>query len=234
MHRLSQIPIHDRKFLRGRNSRRYEFVRVLRIALEFIRGFRALHFMGPTISVFGSARCGPESADYRLGEKVGKRLAKMGFNVMTGGGPGIMEAACRGAKEAGGTTVGCNIILPHEQYPNPYLDKVVNFYYFFVRKVMLVKYSYAYVILPGGFGTLDEMAEALTLIQTGRAYDFPVILVGRDFWMPLVTFFEKQMLERGTLSKEELSLFKITDDLDEMEKVIQEMASNIGLELKAL
>lgn len=145
-----------------------------------------------------------------------------------------MEAACRGAKKAGGTTVGCNIILPHEQYPNPYLDKVVNFYYFFVRKVMLVKYSYAYVILPGGFGTLDEMAEALTLIQTGRAYDFPVILMGKDFWTPLVEFFEKQMLERGTLSKEELSFFQMTDDLDEMEKIIQEMADKIGLELKPL
>jgi uncharacterized protein (TIGR00730 family) len=163
MRRVAELK-GEAQFLAGRHSRFYEALRVIRISLEFFRGFFTLHFIGPAITVFGSARFKEDHPYYQLAQKVGAAIAREGFTVMTGGGPGVMEAANRGAKEVGGTSIGCNIVLPHEQRPNPYLDQVVNFYYFFVRKVMLVKYSYAFVIMPGGFGTLDEMTEALTLL----------------------------------------------------------------------
>src|SRR6266850_6078740 len=149
---------------------------------DFLRGFRVLHFVGPCVAVFGSARIKAGSPDYELARKIGAGLSRMGFTVMTGGGPGLMEAANRGAKEAGGRSVGCNILLPTEQTPNSYVDRMVTFRYFFVRKVMLVKYSYAFVVLPGGFGTIDELFEALTLIQTRKILDFPVVLMGVDYW----------------------------------------------------
>jgi uncharacterized protein (TIGR00730 family) len=145
-----------------------ELIRVLRIMVEFVRGFRALHFVGPCVTVFGSARFKEDHPYYALGREVGRELARAGFTVMTGGGPGIMEAANRGAKEVGGRSVGCNIELPAEQKPNQYLDRFITFHHFFVRKVMLVKYSYAFVALPGGFGTLDEIFETATLVQTGK------------------------------------------------------------------
>ena len=162
-----------RRFLQGPQPRRKELVRALRIMAEFIRGFRALHFVGPCVTVFGSARFKEDHPYYALGREVGRELARAGFTVMTGGGPGIMEAANRGAKEVGGRSVGCNIELPAEQKPNPYLDRWITFHHFFVRKVMLVKYSYAFVALPGGFGTLDEIFETATLVQTGKIRGVP-------------------------------------------------------------
>lgn len=218
-------------FLAGRHSRTYEALRVLRIALEFIRGFRTLHFVGPVVTVFGSARFKQEHPYYALARDIGARLAREGYTVMTGGGPGIMEAANRGAKEAGGRSVGCTIALPREQRANPYLDTVVDFYYFFVRKVMLVKYSYAFVILPGGLGTLDELSEALTLIQTGKLYDFPVILVGRDYWRGLNEWFEKTMVAQGTVAADDLKYLTVTDDPAEVARIVRETGTRLGLRL---
>ena len=181
----------ERFFLEGPRSRGSELKSLLTIVAEFIRGFRALHFVGPCVTVFGSARFKEDHPYYALARTVGQRLAQLGFTVMTGGGPGIMEAANRGAKEAGGRSVGCNIVLPEEQKPNPYLDRWVTFRHFFVRKVMLVKYSYAFVVMPGGIGTLDEFFETLTLIQTKKIESFPVILFVKDYWRPLVEFLER-------------------------------------------
>lgn len=221
----------ETQFLAGRHSRTYEFFRVLRIAIEFIRGFRTLHFIGPAITVFGSARFKEGHPYYELARRVGALLAQEGYAVMTGGGPGVMEAANRGAKEAGGHSVGCNILLPHEQEPNPYLDTVVTFYYFFVRKVMLIKYSFAFVILPGGLGTLDEMSEALTLIQTGKLYDFPIILVGRSYWQPFLDWVEGTLVKEGTVNAEDLHYLHVTDDLEELRRLTRATASTLGLKL---
>src|SRR6187455_2389974 len=175
----------ERFFLEGPQTRSTDLFNLLRIMAQFIRGFRSLHFVGPCVTVFGSARFNQDHPFYETGRQVGAGLADLGFTVMTGGGPGIMEAANRGAREAGGRSIGCNIQLPHEQHPNPYLDLFVEFPHFFVRKVMLVKYSYAFVALPGGFGTLDEIFEVATLVQTRKIQDFPLVLVGREFWQPL-------------------------------------------------
>lgn len=218
-------------FLAGRHSRTYEFLRVIRIALEFIRGFRALHFAGPCITVFGSARFKDDHPYYEKARQIGSLVAQEGFNVITGGGPGIMEAANRGAKEAGGYSIGCNIILPHEQEPNPYVDQIINFYYFFVRKVMLVKYSCAFIILPGGLGTLDETAEALTLIQTGKLYDFPVILVGKDYWSGLHDWMKTTLVSNGTIHEEDLDLLCITDDPQEVIQIIRKVVEHLDLRL---
>jgi uncharacterized protein (TIGR00730 family) len=206
----------DRHLLEGPRSRTAEFFRVLRIAREFIRGFRELHFLGPCVTVFGSARFDEEHRYYRTAREIGGRLAKLGFTVLTGGGPGIMEAANRGAKEAGGRSIGCNIILPQEQSANPYVDKVVTFRYFFVRKVMLVKYSQAFVILPGGFGTMDEAFEAATLIQTGKVFDFPVMFVGTEFWTPMFEFLKIRMLPERTIEAADYARFVLTDSVDEV------------------
>lgn len=211
----------DRRLLEGPRSRTAEFSRVVRICAEFIRGFRALHFLGPCISVFGSARFPEGHRYYELGRRVGQEIARMGFTVITGGGPGIMEAANRGAKEAGGRSVGCNIILPMEQAANPYLDKVVTFRYFFVRKVMLVKYSQAFIILPGGFGTMDEAFEAVTLIQTQKIFCFPVIFVGRDYWQPLFDFLRERMTIEGTIDQSDYSLLVLTDSVEEVVEHLQ-------------
>jgi hypothetical protein len=206
----------DRHLLEGPRSRTAEFFRVVRILFEFIRGFRALHFIGPCVTVFGSARFREDHPYYRLGREIGVEIAKLGFNVMTGGGPGIMEAACRGAKDVGGYTVGCNIVLPQEQRPNPYLDKMILFRYFFVRKVMLVKYSQAFIIMPGGFGTLDEAFEAATLIQTGKVSNFPIVFVGKSYWQPLFDFLEARMVIEKTIDPEELDRLILTDSVDEI------------------
>jgi uncharacterized protein (TIGR00730 family) len=205
----------DRDFLAGPKRRLDELARTMRIAAEFVRGFRALHFVGPCITVFGSARFPEGHRYYELAREMGARIARLGFTVMTGGGPGVMEAANRGAKDAGGCSVGCNILLPHEQKPNPYVDKFVEFRYFFVRKVMLVKYSYAFVVMPGGFGTLDELFEALTLIQTRKLQQFRVVLMGVDYWRPMLDFMRGQMLEAGTIAPEDVDLLTPTDDPDE-------------------
>jgi uncharacterized protein (TIGR00730 family) len=199
------------RFLEGPQSRSSELARVVRIAAEFIRGFRALHFVGPCVTVFGSARFTEAHPSYHLARQTGAHLAEAGFTVMTGGGPGVMEAANRGAKEVGGRSVGCNIELPMEQHENPYLDRFVTFRYFFVRKVMLVKYSYAFIAMPGGFGTLDELFECLTLVQTRKISQFPVVLIGREFWKPLVEFLSSTLVRAGTISPEDTKMFLVTD-----------------------
>jgi uncharacterized protein (TIGR00730 family) len=197
--------------------------------LEFIKGFRKFHFVGPCVTVFGSARFTEEHPYYELGRTVGRRLAQLGFTVMTGGGAGIMEAANRGAKEAGGRSVGCNITLPREQKPNPYLDVWVTFRYFFVRKVMLFKYSYAFVVLPGGVGTMDEFFEAITLIQTKKIFNFPIILMGKDYFQSLIALLEK-MAAKGTIDGSDLKLVLITDSVDEaMEHLREHAVEKFGL-----
>lgn len=211
-------------FLEGPRRRLTEFARACRIFAEFIRGFRALHFVGPCVTVFGSARFKEGNPHYELGRKMGAEIARLGFTVMTGGGPGIMEAANRGAREAGGASIGCNIVLPMEQKPNPYLDRFVEFKYFFVRKVMLVKYSYAFVVLPGGFGTLDEVFETLTLVQTGKIRDFPIILMGRDYWEPLLTFFRERLVAEKTIDPRDLDLMTVTDSPEEAVDRIADVA----------
>jgi len=213
----------ERVFLEGPRSRGSELKSLLTILAEFIRGFRALHFVGPCVTVFGSARFKEDHPYYALARTVGQRLAKVGFTVMTGGGPGIMEAANRGAKEAGGFSVGCNVVLPEEQKINAYLDRWVTFRHFYVRKVMLVKYSYAFVVMPGGMGTMDEFFEAAVLIQTRKIESFPVILFGKEYWRPLVEFLN-EMAEAGTIDGADLELFLFTDSVDEAMAHIQKHA----------
>lgn len=168
------------------------------------------------MTIFGSARFEESNPYYQQARQTAAAITKLGFNIMTGGGPGIMEAANRGAKDVGGTSIGCNIVLPQEQTPNPYLDVVITFRYFFVRKVMLVKYSQAFVIFPGGFGTLDEAFEAATLIQTDKIIDFPLIFVGTEYWRPLFDFMQQQMLSAGTISPEDPSRLILTDSIDDV------------------
>jgi uncharacterized protein (TIGR00730 family) len=207
------------RFLRGRQSRFAELLFTFKVMGEFIKGFRTLHFVGPCVAVFGSARFNSEHPYYQMGMDVGSLISQLGFTVMTGGGPGIMEAANRGAKQAGGLSVGCNIILPKEQKPNAYLDRMVEFKHFFVRKVLMFKYAYAFVVLPGGVGTIDEMFEALTLIQTHKVQDFPVILIGRSYWKPVIEQLEV-FHQHKTALKEELSSLLITDNLDELKEFL--------------
>ena len=202
----------ERRFLAGPARRSSEFGRVLRIGAEFLRGFRALHFVGPCVTFFGSARFDEDHRYYRLAREAAAEVARLGFTIMTGGGPGIMEAANRGAKDAGGRSIGCNIVLPQEQQPNPYCDTVVTFNHFFVRKVMLVKYSYAFVMLPGGFGTMDEMFETATLVQTQKIERFPLLLLGTDYWGPLLSFMRDRMVPEGTISHSDFTLLTPTDD----------------------
>ena len=199
-----------------------EIYTTIKIFIEFIRGFRRLHFIGPCVTVFGSARFDENHKYYKMAQDMGERLAKAGFAVMTGGGPGIMEAANRGARQGGGLSLGCNIELPMEQHPNPYLDRYIDFNYFFVRKVMLVKYSDAFVVMPGGFGTLDEVFETAVLIQTGKIEKFPIIIMGREFWEPMREFIDRSLIEGGTISPEDLDLIHVTDDPDEAIAIIAE------------
>ncbi len=206
----------ERNLLEGPRSRWTELVRVFKIAAEFIRGFRALHFQGPCITVFGSARFPETHPHYQKAREIGAEAARLGFTVMTGGGPGIMEAANRGAKDVGGRSVGCNIVLPHEQRENPYLDEMILFRYFFVRKVMLVKYSQAFIIMPGGYGTLDEAFEAMTLIQTGKVFNFPVIFVGVEFWKPLFEFLRNTLQTNRTIEQHDITRLVLTDDVAEV------------------
>ena len=200
--------------LEGPHSRLDEFFTLFRVMADFLRGFRVLHFVGPCVTVFGSARIKVDSPHYELARKMGAGIARLGFTVMTGGGPGIMEAANRGAKETGGRSVGCNIKLPFEQVPNDYLDRCVTLYYFFVRKTLLIKYSYAFVVLPGGAGTLDELFEALTLIQTGKIQNFPIVIMGTDYWRELTALLER-MAEQGMISPADVDLVYVTDSVEE-------------------
>jgi uncharacterized protein (TIGR00730 family) len=212
------------RFLEGPQRRVTEVARAARIFCEFIRGFRALHFAGPCVTVFGSARFTEVNPYYRMARQVGAGLASAGFTVMTGGGPGIMEAANRGAKDVGGRSIGCNIVLPQEQEHNPYLDHWVTFRYFFVRKVMLVKYSYAFIALPGGFGTMDEIFETATLIQNAKIREFPLVLMGKEFWAPLVEFMSERLVKARTIDAVDLERITVTDSADEAVSVITEVA----------
>jgi uncharacterized protein (TIGR00730 family) len=224
----------DKVLLEGPHSRRRELWLVLRALKDFITGFRTLHFVGPCVTVFGSARYGESHPHYALGRHVGASLARMGFTVMTGGGPGLMEAANRGAREAGGRSVGCNIELPTEQEPNPYLDRWVTCRYFFVRKVLLFKYSYAFVGLPGGLGTLDELFEALVLIQTGKIDNFPVVLFGTAFWRPLEDLLH-HLAQEGTISESDLKLLLVTDSVeDALAHIRRHAVEQFGLSLNPL
>jgi hypothetical protein len=210
------------RFLHGPAKRRHELATAVRIFCEFIRGFRALHFAGPCVTVFGSARFAEDHKYYALAREVGRRLASVGFTVMTGGGPGIMEAANRGAREAGGRSLGCNIELPKEQKPNDYLDQWITFRYFFVRKVMLVKYSYAFVVMPGGFGTLDELFETATLIQTGKMENFHIVLMGKEYWDPMLAFLRQTLMRQGTIAESDLDRWIVTDSPEEAVERIRE------------
>jgi uncharacterized protein (TIGR00730 family) len=212
----------EERFLRGPQRRRSELARAIRIFTECMRGFRKLHFVGPCVTVFGSARFGEGNTYYPVAREIGARLARAGFTVMTGGGPGLMEAANRGAKDVGGRSIGCNILLPVEQQPNPYLDTWITFRYFFVRKLMLVKYSYAFVAMPGGFGTLDEIFEIATLIQTGKVSQFPVVLVGTQYWAPLLAFLREVVSAAGAIDPCDVDRLAVTDDPGEVESMIVE------------
>jgi len=204
----------DRVMLEGPHPRSREMWLVYRVVKDFIQAFRVMHFVGPCVTVFGSARVQEDHPYYHLGREVGAGLARLGFTVMTGGGPGMMEAANRGAREAGGRSVGVNITLPMEQSVNRYLDRSVTCRYFFVRKVILFKYSYAFVALPGGLGTLDELTEALTLIQTRKILHYPVVLIGSAYWRGFTALLE-DMVKAGTVSAKDLKLFLVTDDIKE-------------------
>lgn len=218
------------KFLEGPQSRWKELKFTVSVVNEFIKGFRTLHFVGPCVTIFGSARF-PETHPYYIKtRKLAGEIAKLGFTIMTGGGPGVMEAANRGAKDVGGKSVGCNIVLPHEQGHNPYLDKFVSIKYFFVRKNLLAKYSYAFVVMPGGFGTLDEFFEAVTLIQTGKMRGFPIIIFEKEFYKHVMAHI-KLMKEEETISPEDLNLFLCTDSIEEAVEYLKvESIQKFGLE----
>ncbi|NNF58472.1 MAG: TIGR00730 family Rossman fold protein [Rhodothermaceae bacterium] len=205
--------------------------RVFRIMSEFVEGFERLAQCGPSVSVFGSARTQPGTPYYDMGVTVGRKLVEHGFAVITGGGPGIMEAANKGAQDAGGASVGLNITLPHEQSANPYVDpdKLLNFDFFFARKTMFVKYAQGFIVLPGGFGTMDELFESLTLIQTHKTTRFPVILMGRTFWSPLVEWLKQTMLVEGNISDPDLDLFHLTDDPNEAIAIIEDFCKEVGV-----
>lgn len=220
----------EQRFLQERHGRGFELLRAFKIFLEYIRGFRALHFVGPCITIFGSARFNENHPYYDLAKKMGSLVAKRGFNVITGGGPGLMEAANKGAKEAGGKSIGCNILLPKEQRPNAYLDLWIDFQYFFVRKVMLAKYSYAFIVMPGGFGTLDEFFEIATLMQTGKMQGFPIVLMGTDYWKGLLNFLSDPVYTTGSIQQSDLEALKVTDDPKEaMEWIIDKVVEKYGL-----
>ncbi|WP_288879070.1 TIGR00730 family Rossman fold protein [Pedobacter panaciterrae] len=208
-------------FLDGAQSRWKEFIFTLKTMREFIRGFRKLHFLGPCITVFGSARFKEGHPYYELTRKAGAAFASLGFTILTGGGPGLMEAANRGAKDVNGRSVGCNIELPSEQKPNQYLDKWVYINHFFIRKVLLVKYSFAFVVMPGGFGTLDEFFEALTLIQTRKISNFPIIIFGKEFHQELIAYILRLQKE-GTVTRGDTELFLVTDSIEEAVDLIRE------------
>jgi hypothetical protein len=216
------------KFLDGPQNRWEDFKVTIRTVLDFIKGFRTLHFAGPCVAIFGSARFDEHHPHYIKTREIAARVAKLGFTIMTGGGPGIMEAANRGAKDVGGRSVGCNIELPFEQSANPYLDKWVTIKYFFVRKTLLIKYSYAFIVMPGGFGTLDELFESLTLIQTQKIKNFPIVIFDTAFHKNLIEYIA-DMKAAGTISPEDLKLMLVTDNIDECIEHIKLAIERFGL-----
>jgi hypothetical protein len=222
---LRAVQDAEKSFLSGRRNREQDLESAVRIFLEILRGFEELDFSGPCVTVFGSARFSDGHPYYETAKELGQRLAEEGFAVMTGGGPGIMEAANRGAHEAGGVSIGCNIQLPKEQVPNPYLDKFVEFEHFFVRKVILVKYSSAFVVMPGGFGTLDEAFEVVTLVQTKKLESFPIVAMGGSFWNELREFVTDTMVAAGTISEADLDVMQLADDVEAAIKIIRQSAN---------
>jgi len=232
--RRGQIPAttSDQRLLSGGDDANWlhgDPWRVMRIQSEFVEGFGALAELGPAVSVFGSARTLPEHPDFALGEEVGRLLAEAGYAVITGGGPGIMSAANKGAAEAGGLSVGLGIELPFEQGMNPWVDLGVNFRYFFARKTMFVKYAEGFIVLPGGFGTFDELFEALTLVQTHKVTEFPIVLVGTDYWTGLLEWLRGPVLDRGTIREADLQLLRLVDDPEEAVRIVRDR----GVELRA-
>ena len=208
-----ELETEDRSLLSGPSGRLHDFGTLFRVGRDLLRAFRVLHFVGPCVTIFGSARTRPGTRYYEMARQMGEACARLGFTVMTGGGPGIMQAGNQGAFEAGGRSIGVNIELPFEQQINPYVHRAITMRYFFTRKVVLVKYSYAFVVLPGGAGTLDEMFETMTLIQTGKLKIFPIILMGKDYWQPLMDFVYR-MAEEGTISPDDPELIFFTDDVE--------------------
>jgi len=218
---LGKIEGAEKAFLCGKRSRHEDLESVVTIFLEFLRGFESFDFEGPCVTVFGSSRFDESHPYYALAREMGGALARDGYAVMTGGGPGLMEAANRGAREAGGLSLGCNIQLPREQMPNPYLDKFIEFEHFFVRKVMLVKYSSAFVVMPGGYGTLDEAFEVATLIQTGKLERFPIIGLGGAFWYELRKFARETLIGEGVIDPEDIKFVHPVESVDEAMNVIR-------------
>jgi uncharacterized protein (TIGR00730 family) len=217
------------QFLEGPQSRWKDFKYIVSVFFEFIKGFRALHFVGPCVTVFGSARFKEDHIYYKQARELAGQIALLGFTIMTGGGPGIMEAANRGAKDVGGKSVGCNIVLPHEQHHNAYLDRWVNIKYFFIRKMLLIKYSYAFIVMPGGFGTLDEFYEALTLVQTKKIQMFPIIIFDKEFYQKILDH-NKVMFEAGTISRNDEGLYLVTGSITETIDYIKEKSiASFGL-----
>ncbi len=225
MDKTKTVSKEEIKFLEGPQSRWKEFKFTLGVLFDFIRGFRSLHFVGPCVTIFGSARFKEDHIYYKKTVEIAGEIARLGFTIMTGGGPGIMEAGNRGAREVGGRSVGCNIILPHEQHHNPYLDKWVDIKFFFVRKTLLIKYSYAFIVMPGGFGTLDEYFEALTLIQTKMIFEFPIIIFDTEYHKEIIEHIE-MMKRKGTISPEDMKLCLFTDSVPEAVKHLQQHSIN--------
>jgi len=214
------IPPKEQVYLEGPKSRSYELGFAVKVFVQFIKAMRTLHFTGPCITVFGSARFKEDNAWYRQAMEFGKRISQLGFTTMTGGGPGIMEAANRGAFENGGQSVGCNIQLPFEQKENPYVQISFTFQHFFVRKTLMIKYSYAFIIMPGGVGTMDEFFETLTLVQTKTITEFPIILFGKEYYKELWDYMQ-YMADKGTINKDDLKLVLLTDSIDDAMQHIQ-------------
>lgn len=209
----------------------YDSWKVFKIISEFVEGFEKMGRIGPCVSIFGSARSKPGSADYKLAEEIAYLLTKKGFGIITGGGPGVMEAGNKGAHFAGGKSVGLNINLPFEQMPNPFIDpdKLIDFDHFFVRKVMFMKYAQGYIVLPGGFGTLDEMFEAITLVQTQKAVSFPIVLVDRDYWQGLVQWIKDKLLAESKINAEDMEIFMLVDTAEEAVKIIEDFYEKYAL-----
>lgn len=218
-----ELELGERSFLSGPRSRIDDLGTLFKVSWDFMRAFRVLHFVGPCVTIFGSARTPEGTTYYEMARQMGASMAKMGFTVMTGGGPGIMEAGNRGAYEQGGRSVGVNIQLPFEQQGNPYVDREVTMRYFFTRKTVLIKYSYAFIVMPGGAGTLDEMFETMTLIQTGKLRNFPIVLMGKEYWQPLMDMIYR-MADEGMISPEDPDLIFFTDDIEEASAHIQRHA----------
>jgi uncharacterized protein (TIGR00730 family) len=232
--KMFELELPDRTLLSGPSSRIKDLTTLFRICADMLRAFRVLHFVGPCVTIFGSARVAPGSRYYEMARQMGQESSRLGFTVMTGGGPGIMQAGNQGAYEVGGRSVGVNIELPFEQHLNPYVHRSLTMRHFFTRKVVLVKYSYAFIVMPGGAGTMDEMFETMTLIQTGKLKGFPIILMGKDYWKPLMDFVYR-MADEGMISPEDPELIFFTDDVEDAVAHLQRHAvRQFGLRRKPM